>query len=67
MTKTEKAKELKQKSSHRISVETVLGRIQKGWTDEKILSTPVQKKPPSTHPLKNPSYQAMAKFKGWKT
>ena len=67
MTQVERARELMAKSRYSMSQSTVERRIRNGWSDEKIMNTCPQRKPPSDHPLKKPCYQVLAKRKGWKT
>jgi hypothetical protein len=66
MTIAARARDLIAESGFDISVSTVVRRIRGGWSDEKILTTKPQRKPPSDHPLKTPCWTAVAKRKGWK-
>jgi hypothetical protein len=66
MTISERARVLIAESGFDISVSTVVRRIRGGWSDEKILTTRPQRKPPNSHPLKSPCWRNVAKRKGWK-
>ena len=59
MTKSDKARELMARSKYKMSLVTALRRIRNGWSDEKIMNTPIQTKPPANHPLKKPCYKRM--------
>ena len=67
MNQADRVRELMAACKHSISQSTVERRVRNGWSDEKILDTPPQRKPPKDHPLKSPCYQIIAKRKGWKT
>jgi hypothetical protein len=66
MTQTEKVKVLMALCKHSISRSTIERRLRNGWSDEKIINTSPQRKPPKDHPLKSPCYQKIAARKGWK-
>ena len=66
MTIAARARDLIARSKHNASQATVERRIRNGWSDEKIIATKPQRKPPSDHPLKTPCWTVVAKRKGWK-
>ena len=61
-------KELIKNNPHKLSVSCITSRIDRGWSEEKTMATPVIKNnsPARTHPFKDASYARMAKKKGWK-
>jgi len=67
MTQAEKARELMALCKYSMSQSTAERRIRNGWSDEKIINTSPQRKPPKDHPLKSPCYHRIAARKGWKT
>ena len=67
MTIAGRARDLMALSKHNASQATTERRIRNGWSDEKIIATRPQRKPPKDHPLKSPCYHKIAARKGWKT
>lgn len=64
-TLKDKAIGLQFRSPHSMSLSTIDRRMRNGWSDEKIINTPVQLKPPKSHPLKQQSYKYMSERKRW--
>lgn len=62
-----RAQKLKDEHNLQISVPAICSRIQRGWSDEKIIANPTAQKsiPKDSHPMKRASFAAMAKRKGW--
>lgn len=69
MTRHEQAAQLKAQHNLQVSVAAIASRLQRGWSEERIIANPLPIRgtaPPDSHPLKRNSFAAMAKRKGWK-
>jgi len=60
MNRSERARELVEisKSKHRLGFKTIVSRLARGWTEDRILDTPTNKlhRPPMSHPYKRGAY-----------
>ena len=65
MTKMDRAKELHTRQKLGLSLQTVYGRVQAGWSDEKILKTPWSRAHPVAmdHPYKRPMFEKVRQEK----
>lgn len=67
MTRLQHARNLKEKHNLPLTVEAIATRLQRGWSDARIIANPhhVIAKPLQSHPFKRKSFAKVAKRKGW--